>query len=333
MQTKPTVVLVGDVVEDRAKAIASRSFDVDKPTRQDIADLTSWITEAGYKLDVIDDVQRFVRSPPRLSDAFILPLWRGGASRNRTATLPAVCEELGLPFLGGDVFVQTVCQDKSLSKVFARNSGISVPGEWILPAAEDVASFRPSQKLRAPYVIKPQYSAASLGIDDASLCQSDEEASERALHLFAIGLGPVLCEEFVAGDEISLCFIEERGRVGPRCITTFVDSAMQYPYRDRLLTYDEKAREDDGVLLSLWAHELPPGQWDRVGRLLHLLGRVDYMRVDGRMRDGEFVMIELTQDSNLGITSEFTGGFNAAGISPATMFDQLIRSSLQNQAA
>ena len=62
-----------------------------------------------------------------------------------------------------------------------------------LPEA-DIETFRPSLRLSAPFVIKPQYSAASIGIDDASLCWTDAEAGARATYLFDIGLGPVLCE-------------------------------------------------------------------------------------------------------------------------------------------
>jgi D-alanine-D-alanine ligase len=161
---------VGDVVRDRASAIATRSFDADKPTLQDIEQITSWLRKAGYTVEVEDSVTRFTSDPPRgRPDILVLPLWRGGRSRNRTAIVPAICEELAIPYVGGDVFVHTVCQDKSLSKVFLRDAGYRVPAEWYLPTRADIGTFAPSSRLARPFVIKPQYSAASIGIDDGAL--------------------------------------------------------------------------------------------------------------------------------------------------------------------
>jgi D-alanine-D-alanine ligase len=332
--SKPMVVLVGDIVTNRAQAISTRSFDADKPTKQDIEQIVSWLVQAGYPVDVYDSVTKFASHPPRMKGIVVLPLWRGGASRNRTAIVPAICEDLRIPYIGGDVFVQTVCQDKSLSKVFATNAGFSVPAEWYLPARLDLHNFMPSRRLSPPFVVKPQYSAASIGIDDASLCGTDQEACERARYLFDIGLGPVICEEFVTGDEISLCFLEEQGRIIASCVPTFLDDAGSYPYRTRLMTFDEKADEDDSYCrLCLWPSAVPDDLWLFAAKLVRLLGKVDHMRVDGRINDRRFVVIELTQDSHLGLTSELVGGFNAAGTTPPAFFDMLIQASLRSQAS
>jgi D-alanine-D-alanine ligase len=333
MRTPPRVLIVGDVVENRADAVASRSFDVDKPTRAELKALVGWLEDAGYHVDVHEDVAAFVRSPPATRDMIVFPLWRGGASRNRTAVVPAVCEELGINYVGGDVLVQTVCQDKSLSKVFARDAGITTPGEWRLPNATFLDDFRPSERLKLPVVIKPQYSAASLGVEDDCLCHTNEQAQEVAARLLGGKLGSVVCEEFVAGDEISLCYIEEGGRLVERCVATFFTPAGVYPWRDRLFTYDEKAREDDGVEVALWPTEVDPALWAAAERLNRLLGRVDYMRIDGRLDQGRFTLIELTQDPHMGTISEFLGGFELSGIDPSATLDRLIRASLKNQAS
>src|SRR5947209_19514707 len=114
MTIKPVIMLVGDVITDRAQAVSTRSFDADKPTSQDVEQIRSWLVDAGYRVDSLDSVAKFATTPPRASGIVVLPLWRGGASRNRTAIVPAICEALRIPYVGGDVFVQTICQDKSL---------------------------------------------------------------------------------------------------------------------------------------------------------------------------------------------------------------------------
>src|SRR5947209_12393160 len=98
---RPLILLVGDIVPDRGKAIATRSFDADKPTIQDVEQITSWLAAAGYSVEARESVTDFAADPPpRGSDILVLPLWRGGASRNRTAIVPAICEELNIPYVG-----------------------------------------------------------------------------------------------------------------------------------------------------------------------------------------------------------------------------------------
>lgn len=334
MSSAPTIILVGDVVENREAALATRSFDADKPTRADIEVLCGWLDVAGYAWNLYDSVRSFVDEVPEdTAGTLVLPLWRGGPSRNRTAIVPAVCEERDIPFIGGDVFVQTVAQDKSLSKVFARNAGFAVPAEWLLPHEADLASFKPLRRLRPPFVVKPQYSAASIGIEERSLCSSDEQGCAWARELFSRGLGPVVCEEFIEGDEISLCFIEERGNLVATCVAAVLDESGRFPYRNRLVTFDEKACDDDGTAMCAWPGEIDPALWDCSASLVRLLGKTDMMRIDGRLSEGTFTVIELTQDPHLGINSELVGGFNASGLPPPSFLDLLIKASLRNQAS
>jgi hypothetical protein len=61
------------------------------------------------------------------------------------------------------------------------------------------------------------------------------------------------------------------------------------------------------------------------------LGRVDCFRFDGRLTDGGFVLVELTPDIHMALSSSYLGGFLAQGVPPSALLDQLIRTSLRNQ--
>jgi len=330
MVRKRRVVLVGDVVPDCGGTPDRSWFDEDKPSRSEIADLVEWLTEAGYAVDMYDSVRRFVEVPPTGDNAIVFPLWRGGTSRNRTAIIPAVCESHGIAYVGGDALVQTVCQDKSLSKLCLRAAGFTVPNEWALRSTKDISAFRPSLRLRAPFVVKPLYSACSIGVTAASLCGSDADAAERARQLFAAGLGPVICEEFIAGDEVSLCFVEEAGRVVRKCVATFRDAEGRCPFVDRLCTFEDKVDAAPPWKITALDDVIDEGTWRIAEDLTRTLGKVDYMRIDGRLEDGRFVVIELTPDIHLGLSSCFLGSFNAAGVPPPVVLDHLVTASLRN---
>jgi D-alanine-D-alanine ligase len=324
-----TVLLVGDTVDDGG--VGARSwFDEDKPTHSEIADLAGWFTEAGYRVDVSESVRHFVEAPPGGDGVVVFPLWRGGASRNRTAIVPAVCEARGLAYVGGDALVQTLCQDKSISKLCLRSAGFHVPGEWVVRAVRELATFRPSLRLRAPFVVKPLYSAASIGVTPASLCESDAPATQRAAELLADGLGPVVCEEFISGEEVSLCFVEEAGEVVRKSVAAFRGADGRCPFLGRLCTFDDKLSANPPWRIVALENTISDDIWSMAEALTRSLGKVDYMRIDGRIENGRFVVIELTPDIHLGLTSCFLGSFNAAGTPPPVVLDHLVTASLRN---
>jgi D-alanine-D-alanine ligase len=290
-----------------------------------------WITEAGYEVDICDDVRSFIESGFSHKDVLVFPLWRGGASRNRTAIVPSYCEARNIPYVGGDAYVQAVCQDKSLSKMLATAVGISVPGEIVLRSEDELRSFSPSQHLHGPFVVKPLYSACSIGVDESSLCHNDDLARERAENLFAAGLGPVVCEEFIEGEEISLCFIEERGTIVNKCVGAYLGIDGKSPFYNRLFTFDDKMNLAPPWSISVLPDTLVLNTWKMAEDLIRRLGKVDIFRIDGRVNEDGFFFIELTPDIHMALESIFLGGFNAAGSPPTELLDCVIRSSIKNQ--
>jgi len=209
--------------------------------------------------------------------------------------------------------------------------GISVPGEIVLRSEDELRSFRPSQHLHCPFVVKPLYSACSIGVDESSLCHNDNLARERAENLFATGLGPVVCEEFIEGEEISLCFIEERGTIVNRCVGAYLGIDGKSPFYNRLFTFDDKMNLAPPWSISVLPDTLVQKTWTMTEDLIRRLGKVDIFRIDGRVNEDGFFFIELTPDIHMALESIFLGGFNAAGSPPTELLDCVIRSSIKNQ--
>lgn len=331
MSSERSILLVGDIVEDSNCALERPVFDEDNPSRSEVANMVGWITEAGYEVDVCDDVCSFVESGPSNKDVFVFPLWRGGASRNRTAIVPAYCEARNIPFVGGDAYVQAVCQDKSLSKMLANEVGLRVPGEIVLQSEDDLCSFSPSSHLRGPFVVKPLHSACSIGVYDSSLCHNENRARHQAENLFAAGLGPVVCEEFIEGEDISLCFIEERGTIVKRCVGVYRGIDGKSPFYNRLFTFDDKMNMAPPWSISVLPDTIVQSAWTLAEALIRRLGKVDIMRIDGRLNEDGFVFIELTPDIHMALESIFLGSFHAAGWPPAELLNYVIRSSIKHQ--
>ncbi len=332
MQGESTVVLVADVVPDIEIQQLRSVFDADNPSQSEVQAIVGWLESAGYRVEVEETVQGFVRNPARYLGATVFPLWRGGASRNRTAVIPAVCEVSEIRYVGGDTFVQTVCQDKSLSKVVARAAGLESPRELVLRDVRGVSTCQPSRTLQGPFVLKPLYSAASIGISASSFCHSDREVQDRATQLFREGLGPLICEEFIAGDEVSICLLEEQGGITASCVAAYRDASDNCPFSDRLFTFEDKMQDVPPWKVVALA-PLSTMIQAAIESVVRQLGKLDYLRIDGKMRDGRFVMIELTPDIHLGRETAFLAAFAATGIPPAQILDTIIQASLRNHTA
>lgn len=329
MHSERRVLLVGDIVEDSYCALERPVFDEDNPSKSEVANLVGWIAEAGYEVEVCGNVSKFIESGPPDKDVIVFPLWRGGASRNRTAIVPAYCEERNIPFVGGDAYVQAVCQDKSLSKILANTVGIRTSREVLLYSDDELHSFDFISHLTAPFVVKPLLSACSIGVHDSSLCHNNEQARRQSEYLFASGLGPVLCEEFIEGEEISLCIIEDGGLIIQRCVGGYRDDNGKCPFRKRLHTFEDKMNMSPSWSISALSDKLVQSILKPAEELIRRLGKVDIIRIDGRIKDGDFYLIELTPDIHLSLESMFLGSFNAVGSPPTQLLDNIIQLSVR----
>ena len=324
-----TVLIVADVLEHHESRLSP--FWADMPTEAEVEAISAWLRSKGFHVGVASRVVDFLDHITEHDVDIVFPLWRAGASRNRTGVVPAVCEAKGIPFVGADAFGQVVCQDKALSKTLLRRSGLKTPSDvvWKRPADIDASSV--AATLTLPVVVKPLYGACSIGVDERSLCMSESQITAKARDLFSGGLGPVICEEFVAGDEISICVIEEGGAIIDRCVAMYKDQSGRCPFGETLFTFAAKTTESPSWRIdSLPIDSLSELAWAQLAMVVASLGKVDLCRIDGRMREGVLTVIEITPDIHLGLDSLFLGGFAAAGINPTEVLGRVIRASLNN---
>jgi len=316
------IVLVGDIVDDGPTR--ATLFDWDNPTWEEVRQIERWVALGGMRSQIVSPVAAFPASAALMRGNLILPLWRGGASSSRTALVPAICEALGLAWIGADAFGQSVCQDKSLSKHYMRAAGFVCPNDVVVRSAPLEPDTRCALRaLALPAVAKPLFSACSIGIESASLCHCHEALIARAETLLEEGLGPVICEPFVPGEEISLCLVEARGKALLRCVAAYQSVAGRCPFQNRLMTFEDKIA-GDGWTIASYGGALPEDLWTKAERLLRMIGPMHLFRIDGRITSGRFTAIEITPDIHLGLDSAFLGGFVAAGIPPQQVLRAIV---------
>ena len=135
-----------------------------------------------------------------------------GSYRSREAQAPSVLEMLDIPYTGSDPMCLAVCLDKPITKKLVAADGIITP-KWLSIASEQELRGTPWEGFPFPVIIKPAYEGSSKGIRLTSLAYSAEQAQEEALRMLERYRQPVIVEEFIDGDEVTVGII---GNNSPR---------------------------------------------------------------------------------------------------------------------
>lgn len=134
-----------------------------------------------------------------------------GISRSREARVPAICEMLEIPYTGSDPLALSVALDKDMTRRVVEGLGVQIPRGITLPPAQnydgDFAEFPAILEeagLPLPVIAKPTCEGSSKGIRNRCLIRTAEEFGPTVVELWKNYRQPVLVEEFIAGDEVTV---------------------------------------------------------------------------------------------------------------------------------
>lgn len=226
-----------------------------------------------------------------------------GNYRSREAQVPSVLEMLNIPYTGSDPLCLAVCLDKPITKQLVTAAGIPTP-RWLL--LEDELEFGQIdwQGFPFPAIIKPAYEGSSKGIRLTSLVENIPQAEDEAAKILDNYHQPVMVEEFITGDEVTVGIIGNSppGLVGMmRILPKRKEKHFVYSIevkRDylNLVEYESPVQLPAPVLDKLEQYSL---------KAFKALGCRDFSRVDFRIgRDGTPYFIEINPLPGLGSYSD-----------------------------
>ncbi len=226
-----------------------------------------------------------------------------GTYRSREAQVPAVLEMLYIPYTGSDPQCLAVCLDKPVAKKLVALAGVATPG-WSLINDEQELEQAGCRNLSYPVIIKPAYEGSSKGIRLTSLAHNLREVEEEAGRILADYRQPVMLEEFIDGEEITVGIIGNKParvlgimRVVPKKqVEHFVYSLEVKRDYANLVDYECPAGLARDILEKLEKSSL---------KAFGALGCRDFARVDYRVsRDGTPYFIEINPLPGLGTYSD-----------------------------
>lgn len=166
--------------------------------------IASVFRNQGHSVIKLGGGRAFLENILRESVDFVFNIAEGtGNYRSREAQVPSVLEMLNIPYSGADPQCLAVCLDKPLTKKLVGSAGIETP-EWMVFENPADVTRESVSNLDFPLFVKPAWEGSSKGIRRSSKIDDFGSLIEAVEHLGGAYHQPVMVEEFVPGEEVTV---------------------------------------------------------------------------------------------------------------------------------
>lgn len=163
-------------------------------------------------------------------------------------TVQGALELLGLPYTGSGVMASSLAIDKVMTKRLWKAEGLSTPDHVLLRRGhftqDDLAQV--VAKLGVPLIVKPSREGSSIGLTRVTRAADLPEAIERAAALDA----DVLCEQFIAGEEVTVPVIGAAEQAQALPVIRIVAPDGNYDYQHKYFTDEVRYLVPSGLSAS-----------------------------------------------------------------------------------
>ena len=269
-----------------------------------VESIASALEAEGHTVVMLGGGKQFLTNILHEKVDFVFNIAEGrGAYRSREAQLPSILEMLDIPYSGSDPQCLAISLDKPLTKKIVAAAGVCTPKCCVITHSQEIRNMT-SCGFPFPAILKPAYEGSSKGIRLSSVADNPEQAIEAADRLLQNYGQPVMLEEFIAGDEVTMGIIGNSPpkvlgmmRILPKRKNGYFVYSLEVKrnYLD-LVDYECPAHLEQKVLQNLEASGL---------NAFKALGCRDFARLDFRVSpDGVPYFLEINPLPGLGAHSD-----------------------------
>ncbi len=131
---------------------------------------------------------------------FVFNIAEGKNGPYREAFVPAILDELKIPYSGSSVLALALSMDKTATNEILKYAGIPTPRFEVLKPN----GHYKMENLAFPLIVKPIFEGSSIGITSKSVCHNEETINIELQKMFQKFKRPVMVEEFIEGTEITV---------------------------------------------------------------------------------------------------------------------------------
>ncbi len=276
--------------------------EYDSPETVEI--ITAALESRGHGVVRLGGGEQFLDNVRREKVDIVFNIAEGrGSYRSREAQVPSILEMLDIPYTGSDPLCLAVCLDKPVTKKLVAAEGVITPKWLVLDNKEELFKIVRGG-FSFPAIVKPAYEGSSKGIRVTSVAHDIDEAADEVKRLLHDYHQPVMVEEFIDGDEVTVGIVGNSPpgvvglmRVLPKNkVEHFVYSVeVKRDYMNQV-EYECPVNLPEEVLARLESASL---------KVFKTLGCRDFSRIDFRVgRNGTPYFIEINPLPGLGVYSD-----------------------------
>ncbi len=168
-------------------------------------------------------------------------------------TVQGALELLGIPYTGSGVMASSIAMDKVMTKRIWRAEGLATPAWLEVDSVE--ATRHALGAIGAPMIVKPAREGSTIGLTKVTT-----DAQCAAAYALAAQHDPlVLCEQFIAGDEVTCPVVGTGAYAEALPLVRIVAPDGNYDYQNKYFNDDTQYIVPCG---------LPPGEEDAIQQLV-----------------------------------------------------------------
>lgn len=298
-------------------------------SRETVELIAASIESHGHSVVMLGGGREFLNNILREKVDFVFNIAEGrGNYRSREAQVPSILEMLGIPHSGSDPQCLAICLDKPVAKRLVAAAGIATP-RW--QTIQEGREFNRTDwdDFPFPAIVKPAYEGSSKGIRQTSLVYNRKEAAERVKELLQCYSQPVIIEEFITGDEVTVGIT---GNTPPKVLgmmrilprnkdLPFVYSLEVKRDWQRLVDYECPPHLEPETLEKITASSL---------KVFEVLGCRDLARLDFRVSsEGIPYLLEINPLPGLGMHSDLVIMAIRMGLSHQELIGSVLNAALK----
>ena len=239
------------------------------------------------------------------------------------AMVAKILESLGFTYTGSTPEVLATGWDKAKVKKRLGSSGVPVPA-WRIFTSSEQDGWR-----KFPAIVKPAREHSSCGVSRESVVLSHEKMLSRIAYVQHEFQQPAIVEDFIDGREfhVSLWGNQMMEMLPP----AEMDFSAFNEVQDRLCTFDAKYKPDSRAYEKICVRipaaltEAERRELERVARRAYrVIGCRDYARLDIRLRDGVFSVLDVNPNPDISADTSMAFAAELAGYSYGAMLSQMV---------
>jgi len=317
------VVYIAESVSDyHSPNLINTGFE--QESKEDTTRILKILKEYFNKVYYYSSPQLFVENIEKHTNDIVFPNWFGRDSRNRKGYIPSICESCKIKYVGADSHAHIICSDKYVSKLYAKEYGLKASNGIIINPIDHKIELK-LRSLNLPLIVKPNFEGSSVGISDESIFYDYNEAQKQIQYLSENLREQIIIEEYLDGYEVKVFIFGNTSKIHIVDQQLLMIGDQDY-FTNQVFGFECKKMNRSYKNIS--TQIVNQSDLNSMIQIFNSFKKVEYLRIDGRVKDGIFRLIELSPDCTISEKSGFRDVYSNVGLSYEEAILSLIVNSI-----